>query len=97
VAAQRDDPGSILAFTRDLIRLRKAEAIPDLARYEQLTLDGGLWVYRSGPLLVAANLADGPAPLPQPPSQAGEVLLRTGDGREPVLAPWEGLVARSSQ
>jgi glycosidase len=94
VAAQRDDPDSLLVFTRDLIRLRKAGATPDLARYEQLTLDGGLWVYRSGPLLVAANMADTPAPLPP---QAGEVLLRTGDGREPVLAPWEGLIARSGQ
>jgi glycosidase len=94
VAAQRDDPDSLLTFTRDLIRLRKAEATPDLSRYEQLTLDGGLWVYRSGPLLVAANLADTPATLTSPP---GEILLCTGEGNEPVLAPWEGLIARPGQ
>jgi glycosidase len=87
-------PGSLLVFTRDLIRLRKAGATPDLARYEQLTLDGGLWVYRSGPLLVAANMADTPAPLPP---QAGEVLLRTGDGPRAGPGPWEGLIARSGQ
>ena len=98
VAAQRDDPESILAFTRDLIRLRKAQATPDLARYEQVTLDGGLWAYRVGPLLVAVNLAGIPARLTSP---AGEVLLRTGEpspaGEDAtVLHPWQGLIARAS-
>jgi glycosidase len=95
VADQRGDPGSILAFTRELIRLRKAQATPDLARYQQLTLDGGLWVYQVGPLLVAANLAGTPATLTSP---AGEVLLRTGDppgGDASVLGPWQGLIARA--
>jgi glycosidase len=97
VAAQRDDPGSILAFTRDLIRLRRTEATPDLGRYEQLTLDGGLWVYRVGPLLVAVNLAGIPAKLTGP---AGEVLFRTGEpspaGEDAtVLHPWQGLIARA--
>jgi alpha-glucosidase len=97
VAAQRDDPDSLLTFTRALIRLRKAEATPDLARYQQLTLDGGLWVYRVGPLLVAANLAGTPATVSAP---AGQVLMRTGeppaaDSGITALGPWEGLIARA--
>jgi glycosidase len=97
VAAQRDDPDSLLTFTRDLIRLRKAEATPDLSRYQQLTLDNGLWVYRVGPLLIAVNMAGISATVTAP---AGEILTRTGDGPAAgdgalVLAPWEGLIARA--
>jgi glycosidase len=92
VADQRDDPDSVLHFTRELIRLRKAEATQDLTRYRELHLDGGLWVYQAGHLRIAANLSGTSAKLP---TQPGEVLFRTGDGTGTSLAPWEGLITRA--
>jgi glycosidase len=76
VAAQRDDPGSILSFTRDLIARRRST--PDLldGAYEQLDAPAGVWAYRRGSsTVVALNLADAPA------------KFETHE-----LAPWEALV-----
>ncbi len=48
VASQRDDPYSVLTFTRDLIDLRRQN--PDLWRggYESLPSPPGAWVWRRG-------------------------------------------------
>jgi alpha-glucosidase len=76
VASQRDDPGSILSFTRDLIARRRST--PDLldGAYEQLDAPAGVWAYRRGSsTVVALNLADAPA------------KFETHE-----LAPWEALV-----
>ena len=96
VADQRDDAGSVLALCRDLLALRRAElrrAEPGggLAEFENLRVDEGQWVYRTGNLVVTANFADHPAQLP---AEGGEVLLRSGPGPADVLRPWEGIVTR---
>ncbi len=76
VAEQRDDPGSILTLTRDLIARRRST--PDLldGAYEQLDAPSGVWAYRRGSsTVVALNLADAAARF---------------EGQE--LGPWEAVV-----
>jgi glycosidase len=109
VADQRDDPGSMLSLCRDLLALRRTElrrtelgraelrrAEPGgLAEFENLHVDDGRWVYRAGPLVVAANFTDVPAELP-----AGEILLRSGpaaDAPPGALRPWEGVITRPAR
>ncbi len=59
VAAQRDDPGSILTLTRDLIGLRKHRLLLTGA-YEQVEAPAGVWAFRrEGGAFVAANLGNG--------------------------------------
>jgi alpha-glucosidase len=94
VAAQRADPGSVLAFCRRLLALRRAELGGRIDGYELIAADGGLWAYRAGELIVAANLSDTPAALR---CEVGEVLLATAGPRPAGVAglgPWQGLVAR---
>jgi alpha-glucosidase len=89
VAAQRDQPGSVLTLVRGLIELRRAELSGNATSYQQLATEP--WTYRAGSLMVAANLSDSPVPTPP-----GEVLISSdgqpGDG---VLAPWQGVVVKS--
>jgi alpha-glucosidase len=76
VAAQADDPGSVLAFVRELLARRRAS--PDLlaGAYEQLPAPAGVWAYRRGQdTVVALNLRD---------------ALAAFEGRE--LGPWETAV-----
>ena len=76
VADQRDDPASILSFTRELIARRRAS--PDLlaGAYENLPAPPGVWAYRRGKAtVVALNLADERAVF---------------EGR--ALEPWEAVV-----
>ena len=99
VAAQQEDPGSVLTFCRDLLRLRKAESGRRLGGYHPLSAPAGVWRYSTGGLAVAANLTDGQLRLPSPP---GEVLLSTAAAPEDAvgsrlhstitLAPWEGVI-----
>jgi Domain of unknown function (DUF3459) len=55
----------------------------------------GVWAYRTGLLVVAANFTDQPADMPV---EVGEVLLTTSPEQASpspaVLSPWEGVVAR---
>jgi alpha-glucosidase len=98
VAGQRDDPGSTLNLCRNLLALRRAEFAGRLVAYERLPAPPGAWVYRSGPLLVAANFSTETVALD---GTAGEVLLTTA-GREVRerdaelwLQPWQGMVMRA--
>ncbi len=94
VAAQRDDPGSVLSLCRRLLALRRAELGGGIAPYEPLPAPDGLWTYRIGPLVVAANFTDQPAARP---AEAGEILLSTAAASSPgALGPWEALVARAA-
>ena len=94
VAAQRDDPGSVLSLCRRLLALRRAELGGGIAPYEPLPAPDGLWTYRIGPLIVAANFTDQPAARP---AEAGEILLSTAAASSPgALGPWEALVARAA-
>jgi alpha-glucosidase len=94
VAAQREDPGSVLHLVRDLIALRRDR--DDLRRgaYETLPAPAGAWAWRRGEgTTVALNLSDEPVTL----DLSGAVVIATdrqGEG-EPfagMLAPWGGVV-----
>ena len=95
VAGQQDDPGSVLSLCRRLLALRRAELGRGLADFENLAVAGGVWAYRTGPLVVAANFTDQPTDMP---TEAEEVLLTTSADEAPpspgVLRPWEGVVTR---
>jgi alpha-glucosidase len=76
VEAQRDDPDSILSFTRELIERRRSTRDFLEGAYEREAAPADVWAYRRGEsTIVALNLADEPARF---------------EGRE--LGPWEGLV-----
>ena len=83
VAAQREDPASLLSLYRRLIELRRLLGGP----FEMLEATPGMLAFRRGEHAVAVNF--GPDPAPSPVS--GEVLLAT-DGRrartdrEPIAA-----------
>jgi len=102
VAAQREDPDSVLGLCRRLLALRRAELGGGIAEFENLPAPAGQWVYRVGSLVVAANFTGRAAPVPVPgPATAGEVLLTTaaagpeGPTAPPgVLRPWEGVITR---
>jgi alpha-glucosidase len=94
VAAQRDDPGSVLSFCRELLGLRKERAERSRIDYQRLASPSGVWRFASGRMEMAANFGDHPATLPRP---SGQVLLSTA-GRhrqagDDVLLPWEGVIS----
>ena len=99
VASQRDDPASTLRFCRDLLALRRAEFGGTVAAYTQLPGPPGVWAYRAGGLVVAANFTGEPACLGE---LAGPLLLSTGRaapgpapaGQVSTLGPWEGVIVR---
>jgi alpha-glucosidase len=98
VAAERADPGSLLALCRDLLALRRAELSGGIAPYQELAVAGGLWAYQVGPLRVLANLSGEPVTWP---GRSGEILLSTGGGAgagrpgDPVtLGAWQGVITR---
>ena len=93
VAAQRDDPSSVLTFCRELLAMRRERAGRASMAYERLAGPAGVWRYVAGELEVAANFTGQPATLPEPP---GQVLLSTAEGAKAdpaVLAPWEGVIS----
>jgi alpha-glucosidase len=79
VAVQRDDPGSFLAFCRELLAHRRVN--PDLVggAYETVPAPEGVWAYRRGEATaVALNLSD------------EHVEIDLAGRRE--LAPWEAVI-----
>jgi alpha-glucosidase len=93
VAAQRDDPSSVLTFCRELLRMRHERAGAAGSRYERLAAPAGVWRYAAGAVEVAANFSGQPTTLQEPPP--GLVLLSTaecGAADHAVLAPWEGVI-----
>jgi alpha-glucosidase len=90
VAAQRDDPGSVLTFCRELIALRRGRE--DLLSNSSQPLEAprGVWAWRRGNgTAVAVNLSDEPAQL----ELGGAVLLSTSGRDDPAtLGPWEGAI-----
>ena len=92
VAAERADTSSTLWLCRQLIALRHAEIGSD-SGLDMLPGPAGLLAYRTGRLVVAANLGAEPVALP---AEAGDLLIGTGGqgGRPEVLPPGEGLAAR---
>jgi alpha-glucosidase len=98
VAAQRDERGSALSLTRDLIALRREEEDLRTGAYAQAVLEDGLWAYRRGDgFLVALNLGSDPASMPAEGTIAvGTRRERDGEAiaRTLLLAPGEGVVLR---
>ena len=98
-------PASTLRFCRGLLALRRAELSGTIAAYTQLPGPPGVWVYRVGDLVVAANFTAEPA---CPGGLTGPLLLSTGraaagpgapgpagrTGRVTGLGPWEGVIVR---
>jgi alpha-glucosidase len=106
VAAERDDPGSMLTLYRRLIALRKAEPALVAGAWLPLTASGDGFVYlrQHGErrLLVALNMGSEPLAVPLP--DQGEILLSTHLDREGEtvwdeidLRADEGVVARLAQ
>lgn len=80
VAAQRDDPGSLLNLTRDLLRLRREHPVLHAGDFERFgpTPEGTFAFGRSGPsgrLNVVLNLTDAPRVVPD--AGPGRVLIGT--------------------
>ena len=100
VAAQRDDPGSILTLTRDLIALRRQRGLLTGA-YAPVDAPPGVWAFRrGGGALVALNLGDGPARLD---GVDGAIVLCTDRSRDGEaltggleLRPREAVVAAAA-
>jgi alpha-glucosidase len=103
VAAERNDPKSILTLYRRLISLRRAEPALEVGRFELLAGEGDLLCYirraRSGEngFLIVLNLGARPQPFRLPPSAArGTLVLSTHlDRREEPLA--EALELRADE
>ncbi len=100
VAAQREDPGSMLHLCRDLIALRRSQ--PDLVEgaYTPLEAPAGAWAFARGDgHAVALNLTPEPRVVA---GLAGEVVLASRRAREGeaidgriTLAPWDAVVLRT--
>jgi len=98
VSGQREDPGSVLRFCRDLVSLRHAEFGGRIASYRALPGPPGLWAYQAGSLTVRANFSGGPVTCHDP---GGPVLLSTSGPAGPAageitLAPWQGIITRTA-
>jgi glycosidase len=97
VAAQREDPGSILHLVRDLIALRREREDLRGGAYETLPAPAGAWAWRRGErTAVAVNLGDAEVELE---GLEGTVLAATDRARDGEavggalrLAPGEGAV-----
>ena len=107
VAAQRDDPDSVLAHYRRLIALRHSEPVVVSGDFTMLLpQDERVYAFTRAldgtSLLVVGNFSGEPAPAPVPDAAgwaAAELLVgregAPGTDAEPiVLAPWEGRVYR---
>jgi len=99
VAAQREDPGSTLHFTRDLIALRREAADLRSGAYAPLPAPAGVWAYRRGDgHAVVLNLSGAEATID---GLAGTVALATDRARDGealegalTLAPSQGAVVK---
>ena len=96
VLSQRDDRGSVLWLTKDLIALRRESEDLTRSSYETLDTEDDVWAYRRGHTVVALNLADEPGRLD---GVSGTIAISTDrhrDGEkidgELEHAPWQGAV-----
>jgi alpha-glucosidase len=106
VAAQRDDPGSMLRFHRRLLALRRAEPALQVGEYRPAGQSGDCFAFvrehRGERLLVAVNLGHAPGSLDAEGVEvSGTVVFGTDPAREEArvegrirLARDEGIVVR---
>jgi len=99
VAAQRDDPDSMLTLTRDLIRLRNTLAEFRTGDYETLPASGDrVWAWRRGDrVVVACNISDEPVDVAD--VGPGTICISTIRARDDErltdglhLEPWEAAI-----
>jgi alpha-glucosidase len=101
VESQRNDPGSILSFTRELIALRRRLSELQTGTYAQLTAPEDVWAWRRGEgITVALNLSGRETRVQ---GVGGTVAASSPRGREdePVraeisLRSWEGVVIENA-
>jgi alpha-glucosidase len=80
VAAQRQDPGSVLHLVRDLIALRRSQRDLTAGAYATLPAPEGAWAWRRGERFgVAANLSEAPVTVA---GLAGRVAIATSRARD---------------
>jgi alpha-glucosidase len=90
VAKQREEPGSVLRFCRELLALRQGREDIVSGAYASLETPAGVWAWRRGEgSVVAVNLSDDAVRA----GLGGRVLLSTAGRDDPgTLGPWEGVV-----
>jgi alpha-glucosidase len=94
VAAQRDDPESMLHLVRDLVALRSRTDDLRSGGYASLDAPEGVWAFTRGErLLAAANLSGSPATLEPVEGRILVATRRARDGEDVSgtleLRPWE--------
>jgi alpha-glucosidase len=97
VAEQRGDPGSTLAFVRDLIELRRASDDLRGGGYATLVATERIWAWRRGRgTIVALNLSDSEEVVESVEGTIRIATSRERDGDRVAgrlrLAPWSGAV-----
>ena len=99
VAAEKQDPGSLLSLTHALLALRRAEPALSVGNYLPVASSNNLLAYTrraSGArILVALNLGPDPMAMPEA-ARGGERLLSTlaGEGDPRTLRGNEGVILR---
>jgi alpha-glucosidase len=101
VADQREDPGSLLTLTRDLIAFRRACPEFTVGHYESLPTPEGVWAWSRGPgHVVALNVTGAPVHLD---AMVGTIEIGTDRARDGQavtgaleLGPDEGVILRRS-
>jgi alpha-glucosidase len=96
---QRDDQGSTLRFTRDLIALRRANPELTSGRYRELDAPPGAWAWwRGDGTVVAVNLGSGPVEISGVEGSIAISTARVRDGESVTgslaLGPAEGAIVR---
>jgi len=99
VAAQREDPGSMLNLCRDLIGLRREMPALRSGRYTSIPSPAGVWTWsRGNDTVVSVNLSEEPVTVAIGTGTIAIGTRRERDGqpvgRELSLGPWEGAVLR---
>jgi alpha-glucosidase len=99
VDSQKQDPGSVLNFWRQLAELRKAGLLGPPGRLERVLLDEQVWAFRVGDVTTIANLSPKEAARDLGSGDGLTVMASTSAARretkvagEVVLGPWEALV-----
>ena len=95
VQAQRDEPGSVLNLSRDLVELRREFAGEP---YSTGPTGPGVWAWRRGPTTIAVNLSGRPTHVRNVEGTVRISSDRSRDGERVSgrmrLEPWSGVVVR---
>ena len=89
----------MLWLSHRLLTIRRTFLAPGVVDYEELASDRDRWVFRSGPLVIAANFSDEEGHIDLPVGDLVLSSIGTLDGRPrggagTELAPWEARVLK---